>query len=514
MKLATFAISIVIGLAVATQAYGADGAREARDVEQHTINSFEDQLAAIGTRMVFGDTAGALEDIKRITASPEFARTSTDLRTRAYTIQAVIEATSGAYKDAQDDLLLIEDVVPGDFSLYWQYRWIVSLTLNDYEDAVWALSILVQYYPDVSSLPAADILRTMYYARVAYRVDEAFAVYDALWRRKYAPKEHQSSLEELWVPYLALLQGRGGGSAAAEVAATLRDPQSVQLLAVDRRFAALAPPDPDAAFRKSLEADLYQQRSATPGKNERSLQHALDVATALAANNELPAALDLLDTSVWLVRDGAEAAPHFDDVPQALPLVHQERAYILELLGGWSEAGTARVEARDAALITGTGVVITRVNLGVFYDLTGEPDKAIKSVTGIYPDASSPFGLIAAESVRTCAYAVKGDDILLEGSLDYVRAHVEDGYTPAKFALLCSGRLDELAALIIKRLADENTRLEQLLDVQTYLPNDKATDLAKTVDSRMAEVIARPDVAAAIKQVGIVRSWPTYRTNY
>jgi hypothetical protein len=109
------------------------------------------------------------------------------------------------------------------------------------------------------------------------------------------------------------------------------------------------------------------------------------------------------------------------------------------------------------------------------------------------------------EHIRTCASAQVGDEHGVNAGLDYLRSHSADSPTMLMHGLLCSDHEDEFSSLIISNLKSKEDRTDALLQLQDFDPPPERTAYEKLLDERLAKLKHRPDIQAAVAEVGYIR---------
>jgi hypothetical protein len=124
---------------------------------------------------------------------------------------------------------------------------------------------------------------------------------------------------------------------------------------------------------------------------------------------------------------------------------------------------------------------------------------------------ASPYGVMAAEETRACAYALQNDKAGLAQSVAFAQAHSKDAPLLAIQVALYAKDAEGAARLMLGFLADPDTRWQVL----ARLHNNKASryhaaqtekDLPGLHWSTLTE---RADVKAAIETYGRVLDLPT-----
>ena len=99
------------------------------------------------------------------------------------------------------------------------------------------------------------------------------------------------------------------------------------------------------------------------------------------------------------------------------------------------------------------------------------------------------------------------DQRSLQESLDYLRAHRNEGMETFQWALLDAGAIDEAADLIVERLNDIGSRPGALWALQDLAPQPD-TPLAVERRARLGQLRSTARVVAALERVGRSESYP------
>jgi len=176
------------------------------------------------------------------------------------------------------------------------------------------------------------------------------------------------------------------------------------------------------------------------------------------------------------------------------------------------KAIAAQTEADKIAKAKNIDVVSQKINLADTYFETDQNQKAVDTLADIDLSRTSPYGAMAAQEGRVCAYSGLGDKANAKIALDYMKAHESDSPVLLRAALRCAGDLDGLAHFLIANLDDPSTRNMTLAELQDYLPSPHAGAFAKRETAKDDEVRGRPDVQAAIARYGTIDRYPIYWT--
>jgi hypothetical protein len=271
-------------------------------------------------------------------------------------------------------------------------------------------------------------------------------------------------------------------------------------LAIDRRFEAIWP---QLEARLGPSADTADARyvAATKArfdKNPKSLIARLGYAEALNIASREPEAIAVADVA---------------RTPAELAALSNREIWLVNLhamlLGdaGNGEAALARMAALNATPIAGRPAMAgTVVNEAVLAQSLGRSQLALDLADSAESKAGSlnEYGQLALASVRTCALAKLGRKAEAEAEAAAAALIAkpdvsEDSYLQA---MLCLGRSDAAAAAVIRRLADPETRMEMLFDLQPFLIADRDKERDRDVRAGYRALKARPDVKAAFLKAG------------
>lgn len=379
----------------------------------------------------------------------------------------------------------------------WVTRFNSDLDRGDVGDSLLSLRTLASSWPDhLGDLPEKNVLIALratsgraQLKRAALLADEA--LYEANWAP--ADEDFSDQYYNLALEYLA----RGEAEKGVAVAKRIRQGRFVLRMAVDRRFDGVSGLDPIAALKAQISDE--SDRSARAPKSLRHRSYMIEAMDYLGDGASALAAADEAITAE--IRSGA-----FDDASDQFVWILNDRAWALDLLGRHDEALKQMEQA--SSFPDGRINVSQSLNLGdELYHLDQGRD-ALKAVSGITKQMISPYGFMEAEEVRACGSAEVDDSAGLRSDLAELRAGQSNDPDAALEGALCGGDLDLAAAVLIHQLDDPASRGVALVQVQTYLSPENPTVWLQKRESQIALLLQRPDVRAAVDQVGVVRSWP------
>lgn len=503
-------LALVLIAASANLALGAATPQLPRS-EHKTQPTMEEQLELIGVRMMEGDLESALSEGKTLLERPEFKASSDDFRYRALLALGLLEAHAGSATQGQAYLDEAATISPDRRDAgYWQLYAIVAKENKDHDGAAVAMTEVAKQNSKLlaqwESRFAFGILRN---ARKSSPPNIYHDLAGALWTAGFEIDDDLISLEPIWIDLLEYYISEGRPDSAAAVANGLHDADSLAALSYDLRLSDYARADVDQAYRDARQAEIVDGKTLVD-EHPRDASKVTRVASDLADFNRLDEGLALLDGAIARA-DAALGKPAFDDEEDYLEWLHSTRARILMKLGRWDEAIAAQIKSRDISHSYQPGEVSQSVNLGDFYYVLGEADRALEAVAGVDTGTASAFGMSAIKEVEACAYHQNGDAAKSSAAVEFLVANVDVNFQAAKLALLCVGDVDRLAGIVISRLEDPDTRREMLSDLQVYMPPPARPEITVRMDDLYAGLSKREDIKAALETTGRILQWPAFR---
>jgi tetratricopeptide (TPR) repeat protein len=389
----------------------------------------------------------------------------------------------------------------------WYYRTLVAFVSREQEDASASLERLVAWpemvenfrlqtifaiLSDVDGTPEGD-------ARNARIVK---ALYDAKWRPEGVTPD---KLDPLWQRHVRYLLKAGNVAEARKVAADIVSPDFAVTVHAEKRYAPLLEADPGRydilKAYKGAAVRLKKAVAAAPDK----LEPVVSLTYVLYQLDRPEEGLAFIDAKLVEIKAGKK----FADQDEQRNWLHDRRANLLLALGRTDEA-LAAYQTAASLNESGNPNVSQAINFAdTLYGL-GRPAEAVAMLAGFDPKNASPYGVMAAEHARACAYVQLGDQAALAKSLAYVRAHAKDAPAVAVSALLCAGEENEAAALAIRFLGDETTRDDLLARLHRHQNPAKQAEMPfeSRVFDRWRRLAMRPDVAAAVEPFGHILELP------
>jgi tetratricopeptide (TPR) repeat protein len=191
---------------------------------------------------------------------------------------------------------------------------------------------------------------------------------------------------------------------------------------------------------------------------------------------------DVGEQMAWLLNDMAAAAQSLGDLDRAVALM----AEAAEL----SEYNTPNISQR--------------ANLAFMLAMGGEENRALEELEQIDFADTSAYGEAVVRTTRVCANYFLGQTDQVEADLAALLTKGMAVSAMQQYAYACVGDRDRAAALLIERLDHPSARTEALSELQTYLETgqEHRGPYYAAMKAHEAALIARPDVAAAIRRAG------------
>jgi len=288
---------------------------------------------------------------------------------------------------------------------------------------------------------------------------------------------------------------------AAEAAQAVEQADSLYVLLIvagDRRFADLWERFAAAGrfdFAALARAELARARAAI-ADNPTRLRPAVEAVSALRALGQHPQAIDLGQAFRARLQDGET----FDDAGlQADELLGQLAQALFET-GRTAEAEAVFREAIGETDAPRPSVEARMALAGRLLDLD-RPGEVAPLLDAVDPAAMTPFGRLWLTSLRACAQAGL-DPRGAAASLDILRAGEDENPAALGQALLCNDRVDEAAALLVRRLNAPKHRAGALDPFWVTRPPPAVPPWLARFEARRQAMLNRPEVRAALARVG------------
>ena len=286
---------------------------------------------------------------------------------------------------------------------------------------------------------------------------------------------------------------------AKPIIAALINTANIARLAIDRRYQSLW---------SALEARLG------PGADTADAAFIAAAEQRLAANPQSIIARAGVAEALNIASKEPEALARMQDVgatPEALARMSNRELWTLNLKAallaeaGRTDEALAVMDAVAALPAEGRPSLLTfRILAADMAEEAGRHDDALARATAADSTDLNDFGKQALAGIRVCALARSGK----MAEAQKVAATLPAGWTKdgnnraVQAALSCVGRMDVAAAVLIKRLEDENSRDDALFELQPFLVGDRPNAPDKLTKATLRALKARPDVKAAFLKRG------------
>jgi hypothetical protein len=505
-RLAVAAAVLLACAAPGSQALGAQKDRNAASVQAADVyDIIERARKALGTEQ-YAEAGKAIDSVLQM---PAFAELPGSDQFRAFMIAAFAAEGREDYLGAHE-FLSIATEFPDATANTWRMRVGLATLVDDWIDAGSSLTTLAKRWPDalaklddrtiariaakMADNPklAADrqeLLKALFAARFTYRWDTQPST---LWR--------DLALEALQRKDLAR---------AREIQQRITGAPTLISMRVDRRYDELVHADPkmfDVAAAANTECKRLRRVVEDHPRSLEPLVQYLYALFIVGGHKEV-----LSQTDKVLARNAAATVdkPAFDDVADQLNWIYDLRAYALMRMGRWDEGLSSQKAAREQRE-SSSDKVSQAINLAFTYTEFARPDDALKSLEGIdWANSLSGYGRMQLQQARLRAYLQLGKRGEAQEIFAYLREHRADAPDSWLDTLLDWGEVDEAAAQYIENLRDTQKRADALYKAQIFREIPRLPQAAAE-HTRWQALLARPDVTAAINEVGRREKQPVY----
>jgi tetratricopeptide (TPR) repeat protein len=408
-------------------------------------------------------------------------------------------------------LLMRSSGMPGQLADDWAWRLFAAYGMDDMEDATLALGHIARSWPgDVWRISPRMVLRIAFREpqsdqQRTSRFELRLSLYHAAFKG-----EHGVPPGALWAALATDLLERGREAQALEIIPSIDSPREILAMRIDRRFDALARQAPRLFDVKAAAERQIRDHEQAVQRFPRDIDAVVQLCAAYLDSGRYREALRAADAVLSHGDDPKGFATLYDEDETALNWLLDAYARA-DVAAGRFDGAVSALELAAQGLEHGRLNISNVINLGALYGDLGRADKALRVLAEISEADSetlmSAYGRMQWHGARQVAALIKGNTVLADTELGYLRAHQEDAIDAYQEGLLRAGRLDEAAQLLIARLRDPQRYLAALREIQVY---DHAPALPGLVQlrTRRSEVVRRPDVQTAIAQVGRIEKFP------
>lgn len=447
------------------------------------------------------DAATAIALLDTLLAATDFARQPSAHRYQVTALSGLLAQATERNDDARR-LLSAATAFDEASADIWRACADVSVTVSDHAEAARCVTQLLRRWPEnATNLDEYFVFGIAEGLGESGNVAAHLAMLEALFDTGWS--SDRFIIDNHWMRLVELLLGDGRVAKAGDVAARIDYARTIVSMRIDRRFDAIAALRPgvfdvDAALARTDRKDS-ERMARLPGKlapvmlRHGNLMHA----------GRYREVLEGADRVIASVRDGSAT---FEDLDAMYPWILNQRSDALAALGEWDDAVHAMEQGARRPTEEGGLNVSQIINLAQLYIRVGRPDDALATVAEI--GAMSAYGRMLHERVRLQAAVALRDRTMTTASLEALRAQRDEDADAWQTALIAAGDLDAAADLLVQRLRDAPSRSDALLDVQDWKPKAR-TRWDRTQARRWRQVLARPAVRAAVREVGRSETFPT-----
>lgn len=436
--------------------------------------------------------------IRRLLERSDFQTLNGGARSLAYTALAACD------DGGRHEAVLKATAEPEAVALAWSLRFLDADMRKDWADAVTSIGKAVDRKTDGTLTFFSDDV--VYEVGRGVRDDaDAFRRYAAeLDRGDWKAADRYYRGDWIWARYAGLLAQAGDRTHAWRIASRVGEPGELLRMSLDKRYDAIAEVDPSRfEMVAATEAELarVQALAAADPRDGSGVSTVVSMLRMLGRQQE---ALALLDRTLAL--PGKIVGTRGDDHRNWLI---NDRALVLLELGRFDE-GVAAMQAAAGLSERGGVNVSQTINLSGVQVSGGHFEAALKTLgegEAAMQGKVSPYGRMWIAAERTCAEAGLGRKADAARSLAAAAAEAKENPSAYAKALLCAGDLDGLAAAFKARLADPSTRGAALTQLSRFR-EPPMTPFDAEMSRRMETLRTRPDVKAAIAEVGRIKDVP------
>jgi tetratricopeptide (TPR) repeat protein len=408
------------------------------------------------------------------------------------------------------EFMVLATKFPDANAEHWLMRAQYASWVEAWSDAATAITTVATRWPEYIAEADDQLI-----GRIAFRANldgnhktEKLELLNALFAAKFV-LEGGTQPDSLWHELALDALERKDLRRAREIAKRIQGATTLLHMRADRRFDTLVKAERRTfALPAALERECKRLAKGAAA-NPRSLGIRVQYGYALLQAGRFTDVLALADEVIERTAAATADAAPYDDIADQLNWIYNHKAATLRAMGRWDDAldvmRAGRRQPEDGSIN-----VSQAINLGWHYVDYGQPGKALEALDGIdWAHGLSPYGRMQLQYVRYRAYLQTGNAQEADNVLAYLREHHDDAEDTWQVALLDADDLDGAAALLIARLGDPEKRYEALGEVQEYLPLPRLPKQAQAM-ARWEKLVTRPDVAAAIDEVGRREKAPMY----
>jgi len=451
----------------------------------------------------------AADAIEEALTMPEFLALGHSSQFQAFLIAAFADRGREDYLGAHEYMVLATGY-PDANAEHWLMRAQFATWVDAWPDAALALTTIAKRWPEFIA-DADDRL----ISRIAFRTNddgkhktEKIELLKALFDANFV-FEGGTQPDALWRDLILDALEHEDLRRARVIAERLQGAATLLQMRADRRFDALVNAEKRTFnIRRAVERECKRLKK-TIAANPRSLAVRVQYGYALIAAGRFAELLAFTNEIIARVSESSPGEVPFDDIDDQLNWIYEHKAAALRALALWDDAlvvmEIARLQPEE-----GSVNVSQAINLAWNYVDYGKPAKALAALDGIdWAHSLSPYGRMQLQHVRYRAFLQLADAQNADTVFAYLREHRSEAESTWQLAMLDASDFDGAAALFIARLRDPEQRYEALREAQEFLPLPRLPKQAEE-QARWEKLMTRPDVAAAIDEVGRREKAPMY----
>jgi len=459
--------------------------------------------------MLDGKYAEASKTFDEVLQNPEFIHLTKNRQFRTLLLASEAASDREDYLAAHEYMVIATDY-PDAAAEHWLTRARLASWVDAWGDSGVAIRTVAKNWPEsLAELSDETVQWTvLQMGRDQKLAAERLELLNALFDAKFQLEWHIEPTD-LWRELVLQALERKDMARARAVLKRIESPGSLVRMRIDRRFDAIVQAESgafDVAAASQAECrKLRHEMGANPTKLGPVVQYMYSLFTV----GEYAEVSSLADRILAQNAKASKEKPAFDDVADKLNWIYDLKSQALRGLGRWDEALVIQEEARRQRE-TSTDKVSQAINLGGSYLLRHRPEDALTSLEGIdWARDLSGYGRMQLQHVRLRAYLQLGKREEAEKVFAYLRENKIDAPDSWQEAMLDWGDMDGAAALYIARLRDPEDRASALYAAQTFKPVPRMPGELESIE-RWRKMLARPDVTAAINEVGRREQHPIY----
>ncbi len=445
------------------------------------------------------DFIAAQNELDEVIHSKGFAGLTGNIRYRALLVASMFAEQDGQNGKAHD-LAMRASGIDGAGSPAWMTRLSSGFAIGNSRDAARSLTTITRRWPEllgeITPEAIGDIHEQLQDPQDAtLDMQMLDSLFDAGWTVEGVEPS------DMWRDLALLHLQRHEYARATTVALRITSAETAVSMLVDKRFDPVTTTHLDFFDVDRMIAAEIKAAKARMREHSHQVDRIYDLQLLYLATQQYQRVLSISDAAVAHAEkgDGEETYTDFD---QRYIWVLDNRFRAYEDEGRWKDA--EQTEELAARLPEHGGTNVSQwINLANLYADLDQPDKAANAILEL--GKMSPIGKMQLENVKLQIAMDRKDNKAIASAMAYLRKHQSDDLDTWEDALLLRGKLEEAAALLIKRLQDPYLRNEALLDMQDFATSGKGTPVDDVLGNNWSAVTARPDVVAAMQKVGRVK---------